>query len=210
VTEPFKLDGELHEPAWNASAARSGPFVDAAGGEARPYSDARFLWDDENLYVALYAADDNIHATVTAHDGPVWIDDSFALHFTPEGPGAGAAPAVTMKPPAQPGPTYGFDISAAGVVTDVKRVPGSKDDARWESGIKLGVDRDGTLNDTRDDDEEWVIEASIPLRALGLAPRPGTRVLVDISRCDTPRRTTEKRCGSFGTPQAPRVLELAP
>src|SRR5262249_32213592 len=135
---PIKTDGELDEPVWNASAARTGAFVDAAGVDARPYSDARFLWDDQNLYVSLYAADDNIHATVTAHDGPVWIDDSFSIHLTPDVPGA---------------PTYGIDVSPAGVVTDVKRIPGGKDDPSWESGMKLGVDKDGTLNDTKDDDE---------------------------------------------------------
>jgi hypothetical protein len=198
VKDAIKLDGELNEPPWNAVAARTGAFVDASnlgGGEARPYSEGRFLWDDENLYMGLYAADDNIRATVTAHDGPVWIDDSFTLHFTPEAPSS---------------PTYAFDISAAGVVTDVKRVAGSKDDPSWESGIKLGVDRDGTLNDTHDDDEEWVIEAAIPLRSMGLASKPGTRFLLDISRCDTPKRSKDKRCGAWGTPKEPKLLELAP
>jgi hypothetical protein len=196
TTIPIKTDGELDEPVWNAAAARSKPFVDASGGEARPYSDARFLWDDHNLYVGLYAADDDIQTTVTAHDGPVWTDDAFSLHLTPADAGPGS-------------PTYGIDVSAAGVVTDVKRT-GSKDDPSWESGIKLGIDKDGTINDPHDDDEEWVVEASIPFAALGVTPRPGTRILVDISRCDTPKRSHERRCGSFGSPGAPRVLELAP
>jgi hypothetical protein len=195
VAEPFKLDGELGEPAWNAVSLRSGGFVDAAGGEARPYSDARFLWGDDSLYFGLYAADDNIHATVTAHDGPVWIDDAFTLHLTPDTPAA---------------PTYQIDVSPAGVFTDVRRVPGGKDDPSWESGLQLGVDKDGTLNDPRDEDEEWVIEAKLPLRSLGIDPKPGTRILVDISRCDTPKRDKAKRCGAWGTREHPKVLELAP
>ena len=195
ATGPIKPDGELNEPAWNAIASRTGAFVDAEGVEARPYSDARFLWDADNLYVGLYAADNDIRAQVTAHDGPVWIDDSFALHLTPELPGA---------------PTFAFDISATGVVTDVKRVVGGKDDVGWESGIKVGVDRDGTVNDSHDEDEEWVIEAVIPLRSLDLEGKPGARVLIDISRCDTPRNTHEKRCGHWGTARQRRVLELAP
>jgi hypothetical protein len=194
--DAFKLDGELNEPPWNAVSARTGAFLDGTGGEARPYSEARFLWDAENLYVALYAADDNIRATVTQHDGPVWIDDAFALELT------------SMQP--LDSPTYHFDISAAGVVTDAKRIVGAKDDVSWESGIQLGVDKDGTLNDPTDMDEEWVIEAKIPLKSLGLEPKPGTRVAVAINRCDTPRNTKEKRCGAWGTPKDPRVLELAP
>jgi hypothetical protein len=207
ATGPIKPDGELNEPAWNAVAARTGPFVDGSGAEARPYSEGRFLYDADNLYVALYAADNDIRARVTAHDGPVWTDDAFALHLTPDlvGPSDAQPPAATVS-----APTYCFDISATGVVTDAKRVAGAKDDIGWESGIKVGVDKDGTVNDSTDEDEEWVVEAVIPLRSMGLDAKPGTRVLVEISRCDTPRNTRDKRCGSWGTVNQPRVIELAP
>jgi Carbohydrate family 9 binding domain-like len=196
ITVPIKLDGEADEPPWNEAAARTGAFTDQNGVETRPYSEARFMWDAENLYVLLYAADNDILAHVTAHDGPVWIDDSFSLHLTPVVTSGG-------------GPTYSFDLSAAGVTTDAKRAPGGKDDVTWESGIKLGVDRDGTLNESSSDDEEWVVEAAIPLRSLGIEARPGARVLVDVSRCDTPRGTRERRCGAFGKRQQ-QVLELGP
>ena len=56
----IRVDGELSEVDWRL-AFRSGPFVDAATGqEQRPYSEARFVRDDRLLYVALYAADENI------------------------------------------------------------------------------------------------------------------------------------------------------
>jgi hypothetical protein len=58
-------------------------------------------------------------------------------------------------------------------------------------------------------DEESVIEAAIPLRSIGLAPEPGTRLL-DISHCDIPKRSKEKRCGAWGTPKGPKLLELTP
>jgi hypothetical protein len=192
---PLKLDGEATEPDWLTSA-RTRPFLDATGGEARPFSEARFLWDDANLYVLLYAADNDIRARVKDHDGPVWIDDHFSLHIRPDGAAQ---------------PTYAFDISPAGVVMDAKRPAGGKDDASWESGIKLGVDLDGTINDdTNGDDEEWVIEAAIPLRSMGIEGKPGTHLLVDIARCDTPRGTKEKRCGAWGTSAEPHALELTP
>jgi hypothetical protein len=56
------LDGELDELAWR-TPARTGPFTDAAGAMAAPYSEARFLRDARNLYFALYAADENIVST---------------------------------------------------------------------------------------------------------------------------------------------------
>jgi hypothetical protein len=190
---PIKTDGEVDEPDWTA-AGRSGPFIDARGAEARPFSDARFLWDEQNLYVVLYAADDDIRAKVTAPDGPVWIDDAFSLRLTPAGAGA---------------PTFAIDISATGVVMDARRGRDGKLDASWQSGIALGVDRDGSLNDASDEDEEWVVEAAIPWAALGVSAAAGTRIEIEASRCDTPRGTKERRCGAFGEPKDRRALVLS-
>jgi hypothetical protein len=193
VTGQLRLNGELDEADWPTSA-RTGPFVDAHGAEARPFSEAHFLWDDENLYVALYAADDNIRATVKAHDGPVWIDDSFSLHLAPSGAS---------------GPTFLFDISAMGVTTDVARDARGKKDVSWESGIRAHVDRDGTANDVHDEDEEWVVEAAIPWRSMSLAAAPGVRFAIELGRCDTPRAAgSARRCGGWGTGKG-RLLELA-
>jgi hypothetical protein len=189
---PIQLDGELDEDDWR-SAVRTGAFVDARGDEARPFSDARFLRSDDALYLVLYAADDDIRAAVKEHDGPVWTDDSFALTLTPEAPGA---------------PSFEIDISAAGVTSDARRDAKGGRDAAWESGIVLGIDRDGTLNDASDEDEEWVVEARIPLASLGLSSAPGTRVDVAISRCDRPRAGGPRRCGSLG--KRGRTLELGP
>lgn len=145
-------DGELDEIAWR-TPARTGPFVDATGAQAAPYSDARFLRDDHYLYVALYAADEDIRA-----------NDEFvvelgsgrrrsALHFT-----AGGSLSPTIE------------------------------------GAKVAVDVDGSVDDASNDDEEWVVEAAIPLTAVPFA-RNGT-VDVQISRCDVTKDHI-KRCGAW-------------
>jgi hypothetical protein len=175
---PIRIDGELDEPGW-AAAARTGAFRDARGEPARPFSEARYLHDGEHLLLCLYAADDDIRARVTAHDGPVWIDDAFALRLTPRRPGA---------------QTYLVDISARGVIMDARRGPGDTVDPSWESGIRVAVDRDGTLDDPSDEDEEWVVEAALPLRSLGIGPE--TPIDLEITRCDTPRGTQGRRCAS--------------
>ena len=58
-------------------------------------------------------------------------------------------------------------------------------------GVKTSIDRDGTLDDASNDDEEWVLELAIPLRATGAAPFP-----IDVTRCDTPKDKI-RRCGSW-------------
>ena len=49
-------------------------------------------------------------------------------------------------------------------------------------GLRVGVDRDGSLDDPTDDDEEWVLEVALPLSVTGLVA--GTRVAASVSRCD--------------------------
>src|SRR5262249_44345310 len=147
VTSAIELDGELVEGDWTR-AARTGPFVDEVGQSQRPYSDARFLWSADSLHLGLYAADENIHAAVTEHDAPLGEDHAFSLAFRTS---------TTRQV------SFFIDISATGVVRDAKQEDGSRRDSSWESDIRLHVDRDGSVNDERDDDEEWVIEASIPL-----------------------------------------------
>ncbi|MFO0757212.1 MAG: carbohydrate-binding family 9-like protein [Byssovorax sp.] len=191
----FELDGELDEEAWTSSA-RTGPFLGPEGGEARPFSEARFLLRGDEVMMALYAADDDIEARVKAHDGPVWLDDSFSVHLTPVSGRDGA-----------PGTTFQIDVSALGTVSDA-RVEGAAKDARWESALRLGVDRDGTLGDRSDEDEEWVVEAALPLAPLGIHAAPGARLGVQITRCDTPRAPgSTQRCGAT----APGLtLDLSP
>ena len=141
VAQPIAIDGELDEVAWR-SPARTGPFTDATGAPAAPYSDARFLRDDQFLYLALYAADEDIRST-----------DEFVVKI-------GRA-------------TYHF--TAAG--TPIK-------------GVRLAVDRDGSLDAPADDDEEWVVEAAIPIAGIP-ANAP-----IEITRCDTTKDRVQ-RCATW-------------
>jgi hypothetical protein len=56
--------------------------------------------------------------------------------------------------------------------------------------VRAGVDRDGTLDDARDDDEEWVVELAIPTSLVGTHPE------LDASRCDVTKQNHES-CGSY-------------
>jgi hypothetical protein len=131
-------DGELDEPAWKR-AERTGAFIDDAGQKAAPYSDARFVVSGDMLYVALYAADEDIRSS-----------DAFAV-----------------------------DIGDR----HFRFHPGDR-------GPDVGVDMDGTLDNPDDEDEEWVVEARIPLAAL-----PHGNVPVKVARCDKIKDGRE-RCGS--------------
>jgi hypothetical protein len=181
---PIEVDGEFGEAAWTKGAIfRTGAF-----GE-RPYSDARMAWRDGTLYLVLYAADEDLRATDAKHDEPLWLADSFSVAFR------------------NGDSEYVIDVSPAGVLTDVSRAHGVSDKS-WESGAKIALDRDGTLNISTDNDEEWVVEMAVPLKSLGLAGTPGERLGITIERCDLSRGSTKRACAVWGDKKT--AIELGP
>lgn len=188
------IDGELDEAEWLRAPARTGVFLGVGGTAARPFSDARLLWDHERLYLVLYAADEDIRVAKAAADGPLWTGDAFGLVFVKSD-----------------GTKYVIDVGPSGVITDGKSVPAApaaseKIDYAWQSGAKVATDIDGTLDDPRDRDEEWVVEMSVPLASLGMQGLGGERIGFGVRRCDT---VDQKRvCGSFGQPAIRAVLVL--
>ena len=163
TSTPIKIDGELDEPPWTGNPARTGAFP------GKPYSDARMLWDDTTMYLALYAADEDIETRTTTPDGPLWLDDAFRLTFVVKDT------------------EYRVEVSPKCIITDGKGRPSSgKMDYAWSSGARVACDTDGTINEPDDMDEEWVVEMALPLESMGIerdAPFD-----LSIERCDTPKK----------------------
>lgn len=194
------LDGDMDEPGWIRASARTHAFVGPDGvSSARPYSEARFVWADGLLYVGLYAADEDIHAK-SEHDLLAPGDDAFHLVFSD-----GKIDRV-------------LEINPLGILTDGTRATGTMDalesqtedvgvlsarrlDLRWESGAHVSHDATGTVNQSSDRDDEWLIEMAIPLEALGLRGERGERLAVTIRRCDT-LKSGVTSCGSWGEGKA--------
>jgi hypothetical protein len=175
------LDGDTDDPGWTQAPgpARTGPFVLASGAEARPYSDARLLWGDGHLYLALYAADEDVRTRTDQPDGPHWLDDSFRLTFS------------------RGDVEYAIEVSPKGVITDAVRRSGGAFDYSWSSGAHVSPELDGTINKSDDLDEEWVIEMAIPFESLGMKGERGESIGLSVRRCDTPKGA-QRTCGSWG------------
>jgi hypothetical protein len=147
-----------------------------------PYTEAKVRWGDGTLYFLLYAGDLDLEGTVTAADGPVSKDDSFRLEI------------------GEPGAIRVIEVSVLGTVAD-SICPGSGGpcDATWQSHAAVAVDRDGTLHQLGDNDEEWVVEMAVPFDALALPnARAGTRIPIAFRRCEV-RRDGPHGCGGWGT-----------
>jgi hypothetical protein len=192
---PFWPTGHFRIQIW-ANAANTHTLLDAQGKGAVPMNEARFLWDDAHLYVFFYGGDLDLESRTTKHDGPVWTDDSIALIF-----------------PQPDGSQRVIQIGITGVVADgvcpadAAALSDARCDLKWESGVRAATDADGTLNKIGDNDEEWAIEAAIPLAAIGVAaPAAGRRVPFAVRRCDM-QHDGPHECGAWGE-RPPGVLLL--
>lgn len=85
----IRIDGDWEEPDW-VERARRAQFRGDDGQLARPSSEIRWLRDDHDLLVALYAADQNIE-TRDAFDLSI---GSLALHLAATGTVTPAVPGV--------------------------------------------------------------------------------------------------------------------
>jgi hypothetical protein len=185
------LDGDTDDPGWTQAPgpARTGPFVLGNGAEARPYSDTRLLWGDGHLYLALYAADEDIRTRTDQPDGPLWLDDSFRVEFK------------------RGDVEYAIEVSPRGTVTDAVRKAGGQYDYSWSSGVHVSPELDGTLNKSEDMDEEWVIEMAVPFESIGLKGERGESIGFSVRRCDTPKDGV-RVCAGWGQGDARGVIVL--
>lgn len=190
VREAVVLDGELNEPMWTTKVARTEGFTDALGRPGKPYSDARFAWGDDKLFIALYAADDDIQADPLSRLQSIAPgDDRFHLEL-----GRGAD-------------IYEIEINPLGIYATTKRSADATAGVAWDVALVVGHDLDGTANDPSDDDEEWLLEFAIPLSAFGARSASGEQFNLFVERCDTPHRA-KRSCNAWTTRAAPSRLVL--
>ncbi len=160
------VDGMLDEAAWKSAVAMS-DFV--KGRADKPEVETRLLvtYDKDNLYLATISVEpdtDQLTANATEHDGAVWKDDAVELYVDPSGERAGTMRDYRM-----------FCVNT--VNTHYDRGPAESWDPEWSSGVKV---IDGTA---------WVAEVAIPFKALGVTPKPGTKLALQVGRN---RRTSVK------------------
>jgi hypothetical protein len=78
------IDGDLGKPEW--TTAGEVELVRAIDGAApRQRTGLRLLWDDEHLYAAFRVADEDIRATHTERDSPLWEEEAVELFVDPWG-----------------------------------------------------------------------------------------------------------------------------
>lgn len=172
----IEIDGRRDEAAWD-EVSSVGDFVFTwwnEGDGQRQQTDARLLWDDENLYISFYCLDRDVKATRTERDSDVYRDDCVEVFASPE--------------LSHPENYFNLEINARGTLLDNYRPDGKNPDQEWNpSGIRIATTIAGTLNDSTDLDKGWLVEVAIPFKIFKHAlphghPQSGDRWRLNLNR----------------------------
>jgi photosystem II stability/assembly factor-like uncharacterized protein len=194
TSTPPLLDGHIDDECWEL-AVTSGQFMFGESGETVfPGTSAKFVFDDNNIYVAFECADpemDRLAAEHNLHDSEVYKDDHVFLSIAPLKHGTGSAfyhsnlrrpdPLYVneFKPAKEdyhyPGYSYYLAVNPDGTTLDAYYDP-------YDDGYYY-VDRDlNAVTSTRKGATGWTVELSVPIRSFGVRMDPGTIWSVSVGR----------------------------
>lgn len=165
------IDGKLDEDAWSTWAAFTGPFREVSTGEPNGSSDlggsARLLWDDTALYIGISVIDTTVTGGFDPHstDPHLWTRDTAEIMIDPDGDGDNRD-------------YYEIQINPQNLVFDSRfdeynrpkvDPDGPFGHQDWSSQRVSVVRVEGTLDQSGDRDQGYVVEAKIPWKAFDRA-----------------------------------------
>jgi hypothetical protein len=178
-TGTIKLDGKLDEAAWK-EAPSTGIFLRTMDGAlAEQKTEAKVLWDDKYLWVAFQVDDKDVWSTLDKRDDKLWTQEAVEVFIDADGDGK----------------TYvELQTNPKGAIFDSYLPSYRQNQNDWDSGMKVAVKVDGTLDNRSDTDKGWTVEMQIPLEAAkgrekemkNVPPKVGTEWRVNFFRLDMP------------------------
>lgn len=146
------LTGDLSDPLWRKGGLCRITYKYDGSGDAKEQTEARFLFDSENLYIGVRCDEPLLSALnpqVKDRDGLVWTDDSIEVLIDT----ANAHHAC-----------YHFIVNSIGTLYDEKCLGSERTDRTWNSHTRVKTGRvEGA----------WIAEMAIPFKDLGVIPTPG-------------------------------------
>jgi hypothetical protein len=175
----IKLDGKLDEQVWK-DAISTGAFVKSLdGGLAEQRTEVKALWDDKNLYLAFNMEDKDVWTTLSKRDDKLWNEEAVEAFIDADGDGK----------------TYvELQANPTGTVFDSYLPAYRQNQNDFDSGMKVAVNVDGTVDKRDDEDKGWTVEMQIPFDAAkgkekemrNVPPVLGTVWRVNFFRLDYP------------------------
>jgi hypothetical protein len=212
TSRPPVIDGRLDKECWKR-APRSNRFVDLVSG-VPGFLETRMaaLWDDRGFYVAYWVEEPNVQAALTERDSFIWTENDVELfiagpdcyyEFQVNARGTVYEVLYVWQDAYRKGgyfdrPEFALDrpgVDILGGFQDASRYGRHPRGKRWAfmnwdfPGMAAAVHVDGTLNDDRDIDRGWTVEAIFPWAGMDILaqgrtcpPLPGDVWRMDFSR----------------------------
>ena len=172
---PVNIDAKLDETGWRQAATAGNFHFNWWKEGAKEPTEAKLLWDDENLYVGYYCHDKNISGEVTARHGPVSRDDCVEVFISPN--------------TAKPRNYYGFEINVLGTMLNFLRADWYNGPFNWEpEGVRYRTSFHGLpVKHESPGDDHWILELAIPFKnfetdAPHTPPRDGDTWRLNLNR----------------------------
>jgi hypothetical protein len=201
---PIKIDGVLDEASWT-KAVGTGAFRLYHGQDFSDLrTEAKLLWDDERLYIAINVADTDVRATRKLRDDDIFAEDCVEFFI--------------MEQYRKDRQHYlEYEINALNTQFDAYNLAPLQGILGWDSrGWKSAIKVHGTLNNSKDVDQGWTVEMSIPFfdfygmiflnearskqylegEWTSATPRPGDRWRVNLYRIKETNTFTEYQAWS--------------
>ena len=178
--------------------ASTGPFVNTlTGAPAAQGTEAKLLWDNDNLYVAFDNTDTDVWSTLTKRDDKLWTQEAVEIMIDADR-NAKTYVEFQVAPNGNMFDTYLPEWRKYENELDPKRKPYD-----WNSKAKASVRVLGTLNKRNDQDKGWLAELAIPLADVnGLAketvkvpPKLGDTWRLNMFRLDAPEGKSQMASG---------------
>lgn len=167
VKTKIDIDGHFDEPAWQGAPLIGRFYQIETFAEARTKTEARLLWDQDSLYLAIRAHDRDLCSWGTKRDS----DFLFRADVLE----------VFLQPDEDVPSRYEINVNPEGVIYDAFYPYGNTSATRfaaWNGTFEHAIALNGTLNEWRDEDQWWQLEIRIPFSSLpslgDKLPEPGT------------------------------------
>ncbi len=217
VRATIAVDGVLDDAAWKDAPPHvltrsldGEPVVLGArreGDPGLPPTEARFAWDDRNLYIGATLPDADIRGTYERHDDELWKEEAFEV--------------FVFGDATRSSPYHELQLSPHGVTFDKRFTKYRVGDQAWTSSWTTAVHVDGTIERAKDRDVGWTLEAAIPwdeiceLTEVSCPPAPGATLRINVFRLERPRKgdpvalsLSPTRVPDFHAPENAAILHL--
>jgi poly(3-hydroxybutyrate) depolymerase len=180
VDQPPIVDGDLSDAAWQ-HAPWTDPFEDIQGpdlAKPRHATQAKIVWDDQNLYIAARLEEPHVWGAIRQHDAVIFQDNDFE---------------VFLDPDSDHHRYLELELNALGTTWDLSldkpyKDGGNADNGFEFAGLQSAVQVLGSINDPSDTDTAWQVEIAIPIASVTMdgspppPPRDGQFWRINFSR----------------------------